>query len=136
MPPRCWLAQSDGAHDGLTSPPSMRKFQRVSNLPASPSRWTLVQYGTGPHVRFGSKADICSAQEHVRFTPNSDRKSGLPQKLMSALPPKADMCSALDHVCYGPKADIGYLFDHFVGAGEQRWRHGKTERLGSLGVDH
>jgi len=24
------------------------------------------------HVRFGSKADICSAQAHVRFTPNSD----------------------------------------------------------------
>jgi hypothetical protein len=26
-------------------------------------------------VRFGSEADICSAQGHVRFTPNSDRKS-------------------------------------------------------------
>src|SRR5262245_46003467 len=25
-----------------------------------------------PHVRFGSKADICSAKGHVRFTPNSD----------------------------------------------------------------
>src|SRR5215813_3140217 len=60
-------------------------------------------------VRFGSKADICSAPTHVRFTPNSDRKSGLPQELMSALPPKADMCSALDHVCFGPKADIAQL---------------------------
>jgi hypothetical protein len=29
-------------------------------------------------VRFGSKADMCSAQAHVRFTPNSDRKSGHP----------------------------------------------------------
>jgi hypothetical protein len=28
------------------------------------------------HVRFGSKADICSATSHVRFAPNSDRKSG------------------------------------------------------------
>jgi len=27
-------------------------------------------------VRFGSKADICGAKGHVRFTPNSDRKSG------------------------------------------------------------
>jgi len=27
------------------------------------------------HVRFGSKADICAAISHVRFTPNSDRKS-------------------------------------------------------------
>src|SRR5262249_47988393 len=27
-------------------------------------------------VRFGPKADICSAKRHVRFTPNSDSKSG------------------------------------------------------------
>src|SRR5262245_55492635 len=27
-------------------------------------------------VRFGSKADICTAPAHVRFTPNSDRESG------------------------------------------------------------
>src|SRR5262245_23602123 len=33
----------------------MRKFQRVSNLPASPSRWTLVQYGTGPMSALGQK---------------------------------------------------------------------------------
>src|SRR5262245_12374530 len=56
--------------------------------------------------RFGSKADICSAQAHVRFTPNSDRESGLPQIIMSALPPKADMCGALAHVCFGTMADI------------------------------
>jgi hypothetical protein len=30
-------------------------------------------------VRFGSLADICSAKGLVRFTPNSDRDSGLPQ---------------------------------------------------------
>jgi hypothetical protein len=29
-----------------------------------------------PDVRFGSKADICAATSHVRFTPNSDRESG------------------------------------------------------------
>lgn len=49
-------------------------------------------------VRFGSLADICSAIVHVRFTPNSDRESGLRQKVMSALPLKADMCSARGHV--------------------------------------
>ena len=27
-------------------------------------------------VRFGSKADMCSAQAHVRFAPESGRKSG------------------------------------------------------------
>ena len=29
-----------------------------------------------PHVRFGSKADMCSARKHVRFTPQSGRNSG------------------------------------------------------------
>src|SRR5215467_11657040 len=62
MPPRCWLAQSDGAHGGLTSPPSMRKFQRVCNLPASPSRWTLVQYRTGPMSALGQK-QTCAPQK-------------------------------------------------------------------------
>jgi len=49
---------------------------------------------------------MCSANTHVRFTPNSDRKSGFPHKTMSALPPKADMCGALGHVRFGPIADI------------------------------
>jgi len=57
-------------------------------------------------VRFGSKADICGAKRHVRFTPNSDRESGFPHKPMSALPPKADMCSTLAYVRFGPEADI------------------------------
>jgi hypothetical protein len=57
-------------------------------------------------VRFGSKADICSAKGHVRFTSNSDRESEFPQRAMSALPPKADMCGAIAHVCYGPEADM------------------------------
>ena len=61
----------------------------------------------GQRVRFGSKADICGAKRHVRFTPNSDRESEIPQKALSVLPPKADMCGALDHVCFGPIADIG-----------------------------
>jgi hypothetical protein len=62
-----------------------------------------------PNVRFGSLADICSAKGHVRFAPNSDRKSGFPQRVMSALLLKADMCGALAYVCFGPKADIGAL---------------------------
>jgi len=35
----------------------------------------------------------------VRFTPNSDRESGLSQRGMSALTPKANVCSALADVC-------------------------------------
>src|SRR5262249_32792104 len=58
------------------------------------------------NVRFGSKADICAATSHVRFTPNSDRESGLGQTVMSALPPKADMCGATRDVRFGPIADI------------------------------
>jgi hypothetical protein len=34
---------------------------------------------------------MCSAKGNVRFTPNSDRKSGFPHKVMSALLPKADI---------------------------------------------
>jgi hypothetical protein len=49
-------------------------------------------------VRFGSKADMCAAKRHVRFTPNSDRESRHRQTVMSALHPKADMCSALADV--------------------------------------
>src|ERR1041385_7953775 len=86
------------------------------------------------YVRFGSEADICSAKRHVRFTPNSERKSGHSQEVMSALPPKADMCSARADVCYGQIADIPSsnslsLFDGRVGTIEQRERHVHPERL-------
>jgi hypothetical protein len=40
------------------------------------------------------KSRHISAKGNVRFAPNSDRESGFPQTLMSALPPKADMCGA------------------------------------------
>jgi hypothetical protein len=49
---------------------------------------------------------MCAAITDVRFTPNSDRKSEIPQKAMTALHPKADMCGATRHVRFGPKADI------------------------------
>jgi hypothetical protein len=39
---------------------------------------------------------------------------------MSALPPKADMCGATRHVRFVPIADIPSLFDHLVGAVEER----------------
>src|SRR5262245_8118002 len=70
------------------------------------SRGAKPIYKSLPNVHFGSLADICSAKGHVRFAPNSDRDSGFPQTVMSALPPKADMCGAVAHVCFGPIADI------------------------------
>jgi hypothetical protein len=53
--------------------------------------------GATRDVRFGPKADICGATAHVRFAPNSDRKSGLPRKVMSALPPKGDIAERDRH---------------------------------------
>jgi len=53
------------------------------------------------NVRFGSKADMCAAKGHVRFTPKSDHENGFPHKVMSALPPKADMCGAMSNVPMG-----------------------------------
>src|SRR5215813_5413865 len=75
------------------------------------------------NVRFGSKADICAATSHVRFTPNSDRESQFPQRAMSALPPKADMCSAAAYVRFGP-----ILLQKSFCAGDQKFC-GLRERL-------
>jgi hypothetical protein len=87
-------------------------------------------------ARFGSKADIGTAKRNVRFTPNRDRKSGFPHKVMSALPPKADMCSATTDVRFGPKADISLLFYQLVGTGEQRRRNRDAKRLGCFEIDN
>jgi hypothetical protein len=49
--------------------------------------------------------------------------------------------SAGEARCFGvvPEADLrrceGQLFDHLVGAGEERWRHNEAERSGGLEVD-
>ena len=79
----------------------------------------------------GQKRTFGTAIGHVRFTPNSDRESGFPHKVMSALLLKADMCAAPADVGYGPIADID-LFDHLVGSGEQRRWHCETNFLGGL----
>jgi hypothetical protein len=74
------------------------------------------------NVRFGSKADICGAQWHVRFTPESDIE-----------------CDRWN-VRFGPEADIlrrngNALFDHLVGAREQRrWYH-QAKRLSRFKID-
>jgi hypothetical protein len=55
--------------------------------------WPLISRRFGPfgdvprqrNVRFGSLADICGATEHVRFTPNSDHKSGHAPRKWSCL---------------------------------------------------
>jgi hypothetical protein len=58
------------------------------------------------------------------------------QNGMSALPPKADICSAPANVRFVPIADIATLFDHLIGAQQERFRDRKPERFGSLDVDY
>ena len=41
----------------------------LNDLLESPMQSNLAD----PNIRFGSKADICDAQAHVRFTPKSGR---------------------------------------------------------------
>src|SRR5262245_48648478 len=57
-------------------------------------------------VRFGSIADMCAAKGNVRFTPNSDRNSEIPQRAMSALLPRADTRCPARYVRFVPIADI------------------------------
>ena len=48
----------------------------MSDIAAERSSWTEVQYedrrSPQADVRFGSKADMCSATRHVRFVPKAD----------------------------------------------------------------
>jgi hypothetical protein len=94
--------------EALTNGPACRILHRLSRPALWRHRFPHVDCAlscgdskrgcVAPNVRFGSKADICSAKRDVRFTPNSDHESDFSQKPMSALPPKADVCSALVYV--------------------------------------
>jgi hypothetical protein len=53
---------------------------------------------------------------------------------MSALPSEADIICETGHVRKVPNSDIGHLFDHLVGASEERLRYGQAKGLGNLGV--
>ena len=73
----------------------------------------------GGDVSFGSKADICSASTHVRFTPKSGhsrRKSKCP--------------------LWANSGHQRALFNDLISRGKQRGRHRKAERFGGLEVDH
>jgi hypothetical protein len=101
----CWARAITGAT--ATPPIRLRNSRRLiprDSIYGQTHCLTTIELLIGvSNVRFGSLADICSAKRHVRFTPNSDRESGFPHNVMSALPPKADMCGAKANVCYGPK---------------------------------
>ena len=75
---------------------------------ATPVRAEEVVKRKPSDVRFGSKGDICAAKSDVRFTSNTDRESGFPPEVTSALRPIADRCSTTRDVRYGPIADMGF----------------------------
>src|SRR5437016_4783360 len=62
------------------------------------------------------------------------RKSSWPTPT-SALPPKAEVSVLSFDVCFGAINGHGRLFDHLIGAGKQRGRHGEVERFGGLEID-
>jgi hypothetical protein len=68
-------------------------------------------------------------EKHVRFTPNSDRESEFPHKVMSALPPKADMCGTQALLCFGPEAAIGPTSDEYSNARQDNSDLGEFARL-------
>jgi len=69
------------------------------------------------------KSDHFGVLADVRYYPQSDRNSDMPDGRCVPLATKVQ-CSKSG------------LFDHLVGAGKQRRRHGEAERLSGLDVDH
>jgi len=81
--------------------------------------FAIAPYGARSRdFRYGSIATELGLPRDVCFPPDSDR-----------------IADILD---WQLRANNRYsrLFDHLVGAGEQRRRNGKTKRLCRLGVDH
>src|SRR4029434_5329869 len=106
QPDPCVLAQVISQVD----PIEIQALAEVESLAASTPKSALLSQAymcaALARIRSGSRADICGATSHVRFTPNCDCKSGHSRFVMSALPPKADMCGATSDVRFGPIANI------------------------------
>src|SRR5215471_7981306 len=101
--PCAHAVHGNAMHAPPSNPMNSRRFITAPKAHTASYRLKLAYWKAArlADVRFGSKADICVATSHVRFTPNSDRESG--HRL---------------------------LFDHLVGLREKRWRNSNAEGLG------
>ena len=82
------------------------------------------QQSPGPNVRFGSLADIEALSLDVCFTPKSGHWNSVTE---------CPLCAKSGHSAVRRKTS---LFDHLVGAGKQRLRHGETECLRGFAIDY
>src|SRR5262249_955834 len=87
---------------------------------------------TRPQLNTKGRLDglLRGRSEKISMSALGQKQTFCAAKTMSALPPKAET----KDVRFGPKADI-VLFDHFIGAGEQRRRHCEAECLRSLKIE-
>jgi hypothetical protein len=76
------------------------------------------------NVRFGPLADIVAHSIDVRFAPESGHPFNRRQRPLCAI-------SVTSH-----RSKTASLFDHFVGALEQKCRDGEADCLGGLEVEH
>ena len=71
----------------------------------------------------GQKPTYALQQAMSALHPIATAKANFRKGPCPLYPPKADMFSATAHVCFGPIPDIPTLFDHFIGALEERRRN-------------
>jgi hypothetical protein len=74
----CWACAASGqaAAEPATTLMKSRRRTQPSRCEVKDDASFRSLSDQGGNVRFGSEADMCTAPAHVRFTPNSDHKSG------------------------------------------------------------
>src|SRR5262249_26548369 len=77
-----WVLTSNKANASAESVGFFMADPPSQMLCAQPPIWRAKdRVGRRSNVRFGSKADICAAQRHVRFTHDSDHESDITTKI-------------------------------------------------------